>query len=66
MKETRSGKYNYSRESFFAIDRKNNDAYEFVSHVYTMDDGRSFVEYEKVRNERTEFLKEMEIGKNDY
>lgn len=65
MKETRSGKYNYFRESFFAIDKKNNDAYEFVSHVYTMDDGRSFVEYEKIRNERTEFLEEMEIGKND-
>lgn len=65
MKETRSGNYKYSRESFFAIDRKNNDAYEFVSHVYTMDDGRSFVEYEKVRNKRTEFLKEMEMRKND-
>ena len=60
MKETKSGKYTYSRESFFTIDRKNNDAYELISHIYIMDDGRSFTEYEKIKNEKANFLKEME------
>ncbi len=60
MKETKTGKYKYSRESFFTIDRKNNDAYELISHIYIMDDGRSFTEYEKIKNEKANFLKEME------
>ena len=60
LKETKTGKYKYSRESFFTIDRKNNDAYELISHIYIMDDGRSFTEYEKIKNEKANFLKEME------
>lgn len=65
MKETKYGKYNYFKESLFVVDEKNNDAYELVSHVYIMDDGRSFTEYEKIKSEKANFLKEMEFGKND-
>lgn len=60
-----NGTYNYFEESLFIIDKDSDEAYELVSHVYIMDDGRSFVEYEKIRNERTEILKEMELGKYD-
>lgn len=60
MKTTKHGSYNYFKESLFIIDKDSDEAYELVSHVYIMDDGRSFTEYEKIKNEKANFLKEME------
>lgn len=65
MELKRVGKYKYLTESYISVDKNSGEAYEFISHIYSLDNGKTFVEYEKIKSKKAEFFKEMELGKYD-
>lgn len=65
MKVEKTGRYKHLTESLVVVNKNNDESYEFVSHIYAMDNGKGFVEYEKIKSKKSDFFKEMESGKNN-